>query len=164
MITSSMLCISWTVSILFAFKCLRKALRDHLWPWYDTTFRSFVKYFLWNICFKQSPSGSDLVIEVRITALDVVCEKNGQNLLSCMIRISWLVVVQTPPKNMYMPKNLNDICWWSSCRGACKGSTDSFQCDRTSLWRTWNYLWSQTHSLELRTWNTQNLPDESFFI
>ena len=32
MITSSMLCISWTVSMLFAFKCFRKALRDHLCP------------------------------------------------------------------------------------------------------------------------------------
>ena len=37
-------------------------------------------FFLRKISFEQFPSESDLVIEVRITALDVVCEKNGQNL------------------------------------------------------------------------------------
>ena len=33
--------------------------------------------------------------------------------------------------------NLNDICWWNSCRGAYKGSKDSSPCDHTSLWQTW---------------------------
>ena len=33
-----------------------------------------------HLCGQKFPSESDLVIEVRITALDVVCEKNGQNL------------------------------------------------------------------------------------
>ena len=141
MITSSMLCISWTVSMLFAFKCLRKALRDHLWPWYDTIFSChlsnifFAKNLFWTISLRKWPG------------------HRGQDHCSwCSLREKWSespflndqnlqisTYVQTPPKNRSMSKNLNDICWWSSCRGAYRGSTNSFQCGRTSLWRTWNY-------------------------
>ena len=63
----------------------------------------YQKKFLWNICFEQSPSESDLVIEVRITALDVVCEKNGQNLHFLMTRISELVCINTA-KNRIVEK------------------------------------------------------------
>ena len=163
-ITSSMLCISWTVSMLFAFKCLRKALRDHLWPWYDKNIHSFVKYFLVKNRFltiplrkwpghrgqdhcswcslqekwSQSPFLND---QNLITSI----YKHRQKIVRC--RKTWMIFVDGVVAEVHarVPQILSSVI--------------VLHCGEPEI-----ICEAKTPSLELRTWNTQNSPDESFLI